>query len=153
MLKVKDKAPDFSLYDQDNVLHTLSSYKGKKVIIYFYPKDNTSGCTTQACSYRDYYKEFKNKGIVLLGISKDSIKSHQNFKSKYNLPFPLLSDVNREVLEKYDLIKEKTMYGKKVKGTRRSSFLIDEDGYILLANYDVKADEDAENILNYLNNH
>src|SRR4030042_2809183 len=120
MLKKGEKAPDFSLPDYSNNVLSLSQFKGKKVIVYFYPKDNTPGCTKEACSFRDDYSEILKKGAVVIGISADSVKSHQSFKSKYQLPFYLLSDTDKKVITQYNAYGEKNMYGKKVWGIIRS---------------------------------
>lgn len=147
MLEANTMAPDFTLPDQDGNPVTLSSLRGRKVILYFYPKDNTSGCTKQACSYRDHFAEFEEKDAVVIGISKDTVRSHFNFKTKYELPFILLADPERKVLEMYDVIKEKTMYGKKVLGTVRTTYLIDENGMIVKAYEKVKPEQDPLTLL------
>ncbi|MFR7638698.1 MULTISPECIES: peroxiredoxin [Allobaculum] len=152
MLTPGTPAPDFTLPDQDGNLHTLSCYRGKKVVLYFYPKDNTSGCTKQACSYRDHFEDFEKEGAVVIGISKDTIRSHANFKAKYELPFLLLADPERKVLHEYDVVKEKTMYGKKVLGTVRTTYLIDENGIILKAYEKVKPETDSETVLKDIEN-
>ena len=125
--KIGTFAPNFTLESTEGATISLNDYKGKIIILYFYSKDNTSGCTKEAETFRDVHKELTDLNTVVLGISKDSIKTHQNFKSKYNLPFPLLSDSEREVAVLYDVLKEKTMYGKKVIGVERSTFIIDEE--------------------------
>lgn len=150
MLKVGTKAPSFSLLDQDGNKHSLKDYKGKKLILYFYPKDNTSGCTKEACGYSLNYPHFLEKGVEVLGVSKDSIKSHKNFKDKYNLSFNLLSDEELKMLEDYDVYKEKTLYGRKYMGIVRTTYLIDEKGIIVKANDKVKADSDANTMLESL---
>ena len=147
MLKTGIKAPDFSLPDQNGKIHTLSEYKGKKVILYFYPKDMTSGCTKQACGFADLYPQFREKGAVVLGISKDSVSSHKKFEEKYGLPFTLLSDTDTEVIQAYDVWKEKTLYGKKYMGVVRTTYLIDEDGMIVKALGNVKAAENPGDML------
>ena len=129
-LKVGDKAPDFEAKDQNGHLIRLSDFKGKKVVLYFYPKDNTPGCTAEACNLRDNYQEFLNRGYVVLGVSGDSEKSHQNFIAKYDLPFPLLSDTDKEVIRKYGAWGEKSLYGKIFEGIIRMTFIISEDGLI-----------------------
>ena len=130
MLTTGIKAPDFSLEDKDkNVVH-LSDYLGKKVVVYFYPRDNTPGCTKQACSFRDNYEEFKSKDVVVIGISKDSIKSHTNFAKKHDLPFILLSDSELEAIKAYDVWQEKKLYGKVSMGVVRTTYIIDENGMI-----------------------
>ena len=147
MLETGIKAPDFTLRDQDNNEHTLSDYRGKKVVLYFYPKDNTSGCTKQACGFSELYPQFEEKGAVVLGVSKDSVASHKKFQEKYNLNFTLLSDESKEVLELYDVWKEKNMYGKKTMGVVRTTYLIDENGIIIRANDKVKAAENPAEML------
>ncbi len=146
MLKVNDKAPDFTLPDQDGKVHTLSDYKGKKVLIYFYPKDDTPGCTTEACNFRDGYKEFEKMGLVILGISKDSIKSHRKFADKFDLPFPLLSDEVGGVVEAYDSWGKKKFMGREYVGIIRNSFLIDERGMISKVYKEVKAKDHAKEV-------
>ena len=128
MLEVGTKAPDFTLPDQDATMHSLADYRGKKVILYFYPKDNTSGCTKQACGFSERYPHFREKGVEVLGVSKDSVESHKRFEEKYGLAFPLLADPERKVLEAYDVWKEKTNYGKVSMGVVRTTYLIDENG-------------------------
>ena len=131
MLKEGIKAPPFNLPDQNDKYHRLSDYKGKWVILYFYPKDMTPGCTTEACNFRDHFQSFDNLNTVILGISKDSIGRHTKFASKYSLPFPLLSDENDSVCEDYGVWQEKSMYGKKYMGINRSTFIIDPEGKIV----------------------
>lgn len=150
MIKVGDSAFDFSLPDFEDKIHSLKDFRGKKVVIYFYPKDNTLGCTTQACNYRDYYQEFKDLNVILIGISKDKKSSHKKFIEKFNLPFLILSDVDKIACEKYEVLKEKSMFGKKYMGIVRSTFVIDENGIITHIFKDVKASEDTENILKIL---
>ncbi|QHL86775.1 thioredoxin-dependent thiol peroxidase [Nibribacter ruber] len=130
MLEVGNVAPDFEVKDQDGNLVKLSDFRGKKVALYFYPKDDTSGCTAQACDLRDNYQSLLAKGYVVLGVSIDSEKSHQKFIQKYDLPFPLLADTEKEVVEKYGVWQEKSMYGRKYMGTMRYTFVIDEEGII-----------------------
>lgn len=139
MLAVGTKAPAFSLPDQDGKMHALEEYKGKKVILYFYPKDNTPGCTKQACGFGELYPQFKEEGVEILGVSKDSVKSHKNFETKYNLPFTLLSDVDLQAITAYDVWKEKKNYGKTYMGIVRTTYLIDEEGIIIKADDKVKA--------------
>lgn len=129
-LKVGNKAPDFELPDQNGNTHKLRDFRGKKVLIYFYPRDNTPGCTTEACQIRDNFLKFQKINVVVLGISIDSAKSHQNFAAKYRLPFTLLSDITKEVVKKYGVYKIKKFMGKEFMGTVRTSFLIDKDGRI-----------------------
>lgn len=147
MLEVGTKAPDFELPDQNGKLHKLSDYLGKKVILYFYPKDNTPGCTKQACGFSELFPQFSEKGAVILGVSKDSIASHKKFEEKYGLTFTLLSDTQRKVIELYDVWKEKKNYGKVSMGVVRTTYLIDENGFIIKANDKVKAVDDPENML------
>jgi len=130
MLKIGKKAPDFSLPDQDGTLCTLKEYKGKRVILYFYPKDDTPGCTKEACAIADIYDDFKKHGVKVLGMSKDTPRSHKKFAEKYNLPFTLLSDKTGEMIEKYGAWKEKSMFGKTFLGILRISYLIDEEGKV-----------------------
>lgn len=150
MLEVGMKAPAFSLPDQNGEMHTLEDYKGKKVILYFYPKDSTAGCTKQACGFADLYPQFMEKGAVILGVSKDSVKSHKNFETKYNLPFTLLSDPELSCIQAYDVWKEKKNYGKVSMGVVRTTYLIDEDGVIVKAFNKVKAAENPAQMLEEL---
>ena len=147
MLEVNKKAPDISLKDQNGKIHTLSDYSGRKVLLYFYPKDNTPGCTKQACSYSILHKEFEKYNTVIIGISKDSVKSHKNFENKQNLSITLLSDESTQVISAYDAWKEKKNYGKTYMGTVRTTYLIDEKGKIIFACDKVKAAEDATKML------
>lgn len=147
MLKVGTKAPDFTLQDQDGKDVSLSDLKGKKVILYFYPKDNTSGCTKQACAFKELYPDFMEKDAIVLGVSKDSVASHKKFQEKYQLPFELLSDPEHKVIEQYDVWKEKSMYGKKYMGIVRSTYLIDEEGNIKKALEKVKPQQNPEQML------
>ena len=147
MLEVGIKAPDFELPDQNGKIHRLSDYTGKKVILYFYPKDNTAGCTKQACGFSERYPQFTEKGAVILGVSKDSVSSHKRFEEKYGLAFTLLADPERKVIEAYDVWKEKKNYGKVSMGVVRTTYLIDEQGIIIKANDKVKAADDPENML------
>ena len=150
MLKVGTKAPTFTLPDQNGTIHTLDQYKGKKVILYFYPKDNTPGCTKQACGFSERHPQFTEKGAVVIGISKDSVSSHKKFEEKYGLSFTLLSDPELEVIKAYDVWKEKKNYGKVSMGVVRTTYLIDEEGVIIKANDKVKAAEDPEKMLGEL---
>ena len=147
MLEIGTKAPAFTLPDQNGKAHSLSDYAGKKVILYFYPKDNTPGCTKQACGFADRYPQFLEKGAVVLGVSKDSVSSHKNFEQKYALPFPLLSDPEKEVIQAYDVWKEKKNYGKVSLGVVRTTYLIDENGIIIKAMGNGKAAENPERML------
>lgn len=146
-LKINQKAPDFKLPDQDGKIHKLSDYKGKWVLIYFYPKDNTPGCTKEACEIRDNFSSFQNLNIVVLGISADSIESHKKFKNKYNLPFVLLSDSKKEVAEKYDVLWQKKFMGKTINVVLRKSFLINPQGKIEKIYEDVKPEKHAKEVL------
>ena len=147
MLEVGTKAPDFELPDQDGNMHKLSDYIGKKVILYFYPKDNTSGCTKQACGFSERYPQFMEKGAVVIGISKDSVASHKKFVEKYGLAFTLLADPERKVIEAYDVWKEKKNCGKVSMGVVRTTFIIDENGNIERIMPKVKPDTNAAEIL------
>ena len=149
MLNIGTKAPEFSLPDQNGQLHTLSSYQGRKVILYFYPKDMTSGCTAQACSFRDLYPQFLEKGAVVLGVSKDSVASHKRFEETHGLPFTLLSDPELQVITAYDVLKP-TKDGKPSRSVSRSTYLIDEDGIIVKAFGAVKAKENPAQMLEVL---
>lgn len=150
MLKPGDKAPDFSLLNDKGETVKLKDLKGKKAILYFYPKDDTSGCTKEACSFRDNIKIIEKKNTVVIGVSKDSVKSHDKFKKKYELPFTLLSDENLDMLKSYDVWKEKSMYGRKYMGIERTTFMIDEKGKIQEIFYKVKVDGHTEEILSKL---
>ncbi|MBQ2658925.1 MAG: thioredoxin-dependent thiol peroxidase [Erysipelotrichaceae bacterium] len=147
MLKTGTKAPDFTLPDQNGEMHTLADYKGQKVILYFYPKDMTSGCSKQACAFGELYPQFREKGAVVLGVSKDSVASHKKFEEKYGLPFTLLSDTDTKVIQAYDVWKEKTLYGKKHMSVVRTTYLIDENGMIVKAFGNVKAAENPGDML------
>ena len=147
MLEVGTKAPDFRLMDQNGNYRTLKEFEGQKVILYFYPKDMTSGCTKQACSFAELYPQFREKDAVVLGVSKDSVASHKKFEEKYGLPFTLLSDESTEVIQAYDVWKEKTNYRKKYMGIVRSTYLIDEKGMIAKAFSNVKASENPAQML------
>ena len=150
MLNTGIKAPNFELPDQNGTIHTLEEYRGKKVILYFYPKDNTPGCTKQACGFSERYPQFMEKGTVVLGVSRDTVASHKKFEEKYGLVFTLLSDPERKVIEAYDVWKEKKNYGKVSMGVVRTTYLIDENGIMIRANDKVKAAEDAEKMLGEL---
>ena len=150
MLEVGISAPDFELPDQNGEIHSLKSYRGKKVILYFYPKDNTAGCTKQACGFSERVPQIQEKGAVVLGVSKDSIASHKKFEEKHGLNITLLSDPQHTVLEAYDVWKEKKNYGKVSMGVVRTTHLIDEEGIIRMANDKVKAAEDPEKMLGEL---
>jgi len=150
MLEIGTKAPEFSLPDQNGVIHNLSDYLGKKVILYFYPRDMTAGCTSQACSFGNLYPQFREKGAVILGVSADSVESHKKFEEKHGLPFTLLSDPQKAVIQAYDVWKEKKMFGKPAMGVVRSTYLIDENGIIIKAFDKVKAAENANQMLKEL---
>ena len=149
MLPIGSVAPGFTLPDQNGTMHSLSDYKGQKVILYFYPKDMTSGCTSQACSFRDLYPQIREKGAVVLGVSKDSVASHKRFEETHGLPFTLLSDTELEVIRSYDVLKP-GKDGKESKSLIRSTYLIDEDGVIIQAFSAVKAKENAGQMLDVL---
>jgi peroxiredoxin Q/BCP len=150
MLEIGTKAPDFTLPDKDGDPVTLSDFRGKKVVLYFYPKDNTPGCTRQACAFAAAYEGFKAANTVVIGISKDSVASHQKFAAKHDLPFLLLSDPELVAIQGYDVWKEKKLYGKVSMGVVRSTYLIDEEGVIQQALPKVKPDTNAGEILAYL---
>ena len=150
MLEIGTKAPEFSLPDQNGEMKSLSDYKGQKVILYFYPKDMTSGCTKQACGFGEMYPQFREKGAVVLGVSKDSVASHKKFEEKYGLPFSLLADTELEVIKAYDVWKEKKLYGKTSMGVVRTTYLIDEEGTIIKAFDKVKAAENPAQMLGEL---
>ena len=150
MLEIGTKAPDFKLKDQNGDERSLSEFKGQKVILYFYPKDMTSGCTKQACGFAERYPQIREKDAVVLGVSKDSVASHKKFEEKYGLPFPLLSDEKLKVIQAYDVWKEKTNYGKKYMGIVRSTYLIDEKRIIVKALSNVKAADNPDQMLKEL---
>ena len=144
------QAPDFSLPDKDGNIITLSDFKGKKVVLFFYPRDNTAGCTRQAVAFASLNDEFTKKNAVVIGISKDSEASHQKFAEKHNLPFILVSDTELDAIQKYGVWQEKKLYGKVSMGVVRSSFLIDEDGILDAVLYKVKPDTNAQDMLELL---
>ena len=150
MLEVGIKAPDFTLLNQNGDNISLSDYRGQKVILYFYPKDNTPGCTKQACGFAENYPQFIDKGAVILGVSKDTVASHKKFEEKYGLPFTLLSDTELTCIQAYDVWKEKNMYGKKTMGVVRTTYLIDEEGVIEKVFGKVKAAENPRQMLEEL---
>ena len=147
MLAVGTVAPDFTLPDQNGVMHALKDFRGKKVILYFYPKDMTSGCTKQACGFAERYPQFTERGVEILGVSKDSVASHKRFEEKYGLPFTLLADPERKVIEAYGVWKEKKSAGKVSMGVVRTTYLIDEKGVIIRAESQVKAADNPEQML------
>lgn len=151
MIEINCAVPDFTLMGSDNQEHKLSQYRGKKVILYFYPRDNTPGCSTEACNFRDSNDVFINKNAIIIGISRDSLKSHTKFIEKFNLPFILLSDEKEEVCNLFNVIKEKNMYGKKVFGIERSTFIINEEGILVKEYRKVKVKEHVNTILEDLN--
>lgn len=150
MLETGTRAPEFQLPDQNGELHTLEEYRGKKLILYFYPKDNTAGCTKQACGFGELYPQFLEKGAVVVGVSRDSVKSHKNFETKYGLPFTLLSDTELSAIQAYDVWKEKKNYGKTYMGIVRTTYLIDEEGIIIRASDKVKAAQNPQQMLDIL---
>lgn len=150
MLEIGVKAPEFKLRDKDGNLVSLSDFKNKKVVLYFYPKDSTPGCTKQACSFRDNYENFKSEDVVVIGISKDSAKSHERFAQKNELPFILLSDPELETIKAYDVWKEKKLYGKIGFGVVRTTYIIDENGFIEKVYDKVKPDKNVGELLEYL---
>ncbi len=150
MIEVGTKAPNFTLNDKDGNAVSLSNFLGKKVVLYFYPKDNTPGCTRQACAFAGAYAGFRQKDVVVIGVSKDSVASHQKFAEKYSLPFILLSDPDGEAIGAYGVWKEKTMFGKTALGVLRTTFIIDENGVIEKVMPKVKPDTNAAEILEYL---
>lgn len=147
MLSTGDPAPDFTLSDADGNPVSLSDFKGQKVVLYFYPKDDTPGCTKEACGFRDAQDDYMEANAVVIGVSPDSEKSHQRFRDKYDLPFLLLADPERQAIEGYDVWKEKNMYGKKYMGVERSTFIIDEDGILLEILRKVKVDGHVQSVL------
>ncbi|PIT86537.1 MAG: thioredoxin-dependent thiol peroxidase [Candidatus Magasanikbacteria bacterium CG10_big_fil_rev_8_21_14_0_10_43_6] len=146
------KAPDFSLPDQDQVLRSLGDYAGQKVLLYFYPKDNTPGCTTEACNFRDRLNELQAHGVQVLGVSKDTSTSHKKFSQKFDLNFPLLADIHTEVMKAYGVWVEKSMFGKKYMGTQRDSFLIDEQGVVVKHYVKVPSGSHVDDVLKDLEN-
>ena len=150
MLEIGTKAPEFTLPDQDGNMHSLADYRGQKVILYFYPKDMTAGCTSQACGFAERYPQFTEKGAVVLGVSKDSVASHKKFEQKYGLPFTLLADPELAVIKAYDVWKEKMNYGKVSMGVVRTTYLIDEEGVIVKAFDKVKAKDNPAQMLELL---
>ena len=147
MIEINCAVPDFTLIGSDNQEHKLSQYRGKKVILYFYPRDNTPGCSTEACNFRDSNNVFINKNAIIIGISRDSLKSHTKFIEKFNLPFILLSDEKEEVCNLFNVIKEKNMYGKKVFGIERSTFIINEEGILVKEYRKVKVKDHVSTVL------
>ena len=150
MVNENEKAPDFTLPDHDGNRVSLSDFRGRKVVLYFYPKDDTPGCTTQACELRDNMKAFEERGVVVLGVSPDTVASHRKFRDKFQLPFPILADTAHDVAERYGVWKEKAMYGKKYWGNERTTFIIDADGHIEKVLPKVKPDEHVDRLLDLL---
>ncbi|MBR2521972.1 MAG: peroxiredoxin [Coriobacteriales bacterium] len=150
MLEIGTQAPDFTLPDKNGDLKTLSDYRGTKVVLYFYPRDNTSGCTKQATGFAELYPQFQEQGAVVIGVSKDSVASHKKFEEKYGLPFTLLSDTELEVLQAYEVWQEKKLYGKVSMGVVRTTYLIDEQGIIVKAFGKVKAADNPSQMLQEL---
>lgn len=153
MLETGIVAPDFTLLDQDGIPHSLSDYRGQKIVLYFYPKDNTSGCTKQACNFMELMPHFRENNAVVLGVSKDSVASHKKFQEKFGLNFTLLADVDKEVIQLYDVWKEKNMYGKITMGVVRTTYLIDEEGKIIKAMGKVNAGENPGDMLKLVEEH
>lgn len=147
MLEKGIKAPNFKLPNQNNELVSLSDFLGKKIVLYFYPKDNTSGCTKQALGFKELYNEFINKGYIIIGISKDSVSSHKKFVDNYELPFILLSDTSLDILKAYDVWQEKKLYGKSYMGIVRTTYIINEQGYIEKVYDKVKPETNAKEML------
>ena len=150
MLAVGTKAPDFSLLDQDGNTVSLSDFSGKKIVLYFYSRDNTPGCTRQACAFAANFEQFKSRNVVVIGVSKDSVASHLKFAQKYELPFVLLADPELQAIQAYDVWKEKKLYGKVSMGVVRSTYIINEQGIIEKVMPKVKPDTNADEILAYL---
>jgi len=150
MLEIGMKVSDIKLFDQNGISKSLQDFEGKKIVLFFYPKDNTPGCTKEACSFRDEIKVIEEKNAVVIGVSADSIKSHKNFSEKFNLPFTLLSDEKKEFLQAFGVWKEKSMYGKKYMGIERTTFIIDEKGIIKHIFSKVKVDNHSEEVIKLL---
>jgi peroxiredoxin Q/BCP len=151
MVKEGSKAPTFKLKNQNGETVSLGDYQGKRVVLYFYPKDDTSGCTKEACSFRDVFPKFGKLNAEILGVSADSVESHKKFAQKYKLPFTLLSDESKKMIEKYGVWKEKSMYGRKYMGIERTTFIIDENGIIKKIFPKVKVTEHDKEVLGVLN--
>ena len=152
MIEINSIVPNFSLIGSDKKEHSLSDYKGKKIILYFYPRDNTPGCSTEACDFRDNNSIIEDMNAIVIGVSRDSLKSHDKFIEKFNLPFLLLSDEDETLCNLFGVIKEKNMYGKKVMGIERSTFIINEDGVLVKEYRKVKVKGHIDTILEYLKN-
>jgi peroxiredoxin Q/BCP len=147
MLEIGNRAPEFTLLNQDGNEVSLAEYKGKKVVLYFYPKDDTAGCTKQACNFSEVYPDFMENGAHVIGVSRDSVASHRKFVDKYHLPFTLLADTELNVIQAYDVWKEKSMYGKRYMGVERTTYLIDEEGIIVKAFAKVNASKNPADML------
>ena len=152
MIEINSLVPNFSLIGSDKKEHSLSDYKGKKIILYFYPRDNTPGCSTEACDFRDNNSIIEDMNTIVIGVSRDSLKSHDKFIEKFNLPFLLLSDEDETLCNLFGVIKEKNMYGKKVMGIERSTFIINEDGVLVKEYRKVKVKGHIDTILEDLKN-
>lgn len=150
MIQINSKAPDFKLISGNNTEYTLDDFKGKKIVLYFYPKDSTAGCTKQALGFAEHYDTFKKNNVVIIGINKDSIASHARFAEKYSLPFILLSDPDKAVIEKYGVWQEKKMCGKISMGIVRTTYIIDENGNVEKIFEKVKADGHVNEVMDYL---
>ena len=146
-MKRGDMAPDFTLTDKEGRSVTLSGFRGRKVVLYFYPKDNTPGCTRQACAFAGFFAEFRKRNVTVIGISRDSVESHRKFAEKYNLPFILLSDPELQAIQAYGVWQEKKLYGKSSMGVVRTTFIIDEAGMIAEVMLKVKPDTNAADVL------
>ncbi len=151
MLEEGKKAPEIKLKDQDGNTVSLNEFKGQKVVVYFYPKDDTTGCTKEACSFRDEFPKFEKLDVKVIGISPDSVESHKKFAEKYNLPFTLLSDEGKETVEAYDVWKQKSMYGRNYMGVERTTYIVDENGNIQKVFPKVKVENHIEEVLKVLN--
>ena len=152
LIKIGQSVPNFTLQTDEGKLFSLENLKGKKIILYFYPKDDTPGCTKEACGFRDAWSDIIKTGAIVVGVSKDSVKSHQFFKKKYNLPFPLLSDKEGAVCEQYGVIVDTNCFGKKYRGIKRTTFLIDENGNISAIWRKVKVDKHILEVLKEISN-
>lgn len=152
MLQIGTKAPEFSPPGQNGAVHTLGEFRGRKVVLYFYPKDNTAGCSKQAAGFAELFSEFEKKGVAIVGVSKDSVASHKNFEKKFSLPFTLLSDAEKTCIQAYDVWKEKKNYGKTSMGVVRTTYLIDEEGTIIFASDKVKAADNPRQMLGIVEN-
>lgn len=150
MLHIHTQAPDFELYDQNHIVHKLSDFLGKTIVLYFYPKDNTPGCTKEALGFKTFFEEFKKRDVVIIGISKDSTASHLKFAQAFELPFLLLADPSLTAIQNYDVWHEKKLYGKSYMGVVRTTYIINSNGQIVYANDKVSVTKHAEELLNLL---